>query len=294
MNTEKNKTKMTSTLLYRCYDQIGEAATWLPHQEIFLWVDIDNALLHEYHPETNSVTDHSLPDMVTTIIPNREKTDEIWLALRNRLVSYHLKTGVIKELTILPAITPELRTNDGKSSPEGRIWLGVMHRSNHDKTGSLYCVEKDFSCRKILENQCIPNGIVWNRTGDTMYYADSGQGCIYRFAYDAQQGAIHSQQIAIQVPKEYGVPDGMAIDDRGFLWVAHWGGFGVYVWNPETGKLTDKIDVPTPLVASCAFGGKRMNELYITTARDGLSDEEKERFPLSGSLFVATLLNIKQ
>jgi sugar lactone lactonase YvrE len=81
----------------------------------------------------------------------------------------------------------------------------------------------------------------------------------------------------------------MAIDRRGFLWVAHWGGDGVYVWNPASGELMDKIDVPVPLVASCAFGGDRMNQLYITTARSGLSNEEKDRFPLSGSLFITEL-----
>jgi sugar lactone lactonase YvrE len=118
-----------------------------------------------------------------------------------------------------------------------------------------------------------------------MYYADSGKGCIYRFAYDGQRGALHSQKVVVQAPEGCGVPDGMAIDGRGFLWVAHWGGFGVYVWNPETGELMDRVEVPVPLVASCAFGGERMDELYITTARSGLTEEEKARFPLSGSLF---------
>ena len=92
--------------------------------------------------------------------------------------------------------------------------------------------------------------------------------------------------------EEYGVPDGMTIDANGLLWVAHWGGFGVYVWNPSTGKLVDKIDVPVPNVASCTFGGKKHNQLFITTAIDGLSETEKKAYPLSGSLFVADIPRI--
>ncbi|GHT43591.1 putative sugar lactone lactonase YvrE [Bacteroidia bacterium] len=276
---------MQATLLYRCENETGEAATWLPRSGVFLWVDIENGRLHEYHPKINRVINHPFPDMVTAIIPSTNDEEEIVVALKNKLVSYHLKSGLMKELVTLPDITTEFRTNDGKASPEGRIWLGVMHLANHQETGSLYCIEKDFSYRKVLSNQCVPNGMAWNQTGDRMYYADSGRGCIYQFGYDAQHGTIQEQGIAVQVPAEYGVPDGMAIDGDGLLWVAHWGGFGVYVWNPVTGKLIDKIEVPVPLVASCAFGGGKMDYLYITTARAGLSDQEKERFPLSGSLF---------
>jgi sugar lactone lactonase YvrE len=280
---------MKASLLYNCYDETGEAATWLPKSGLFLWVDIDHGILHKYHPQNNTITNHTFPDMVTTIIPSRDREDEVWLALKNRFVAYHLKTGAMEELVTIPSVTSEFRTNDGKASPEGRIWVGVMHLSNHHKTGSLYCIEKDLSCRKVLTEQCIPNGLVWNAAGDRMYYADSGKGCIYQFVYDAQEGTLHSQEIAVQVPEKYGVPDGMAIDRQGFLWVAHWGGYGVYVWNPATGELMDKIDVPVPLVASCAFGGDKMNKLYITTARSGLSNEEKDHFPLSGSLFITEL-----
>ena len=76
------------------------------------------------------------------------------------------------------------------------------------------------------------------------------------------------------------------IDSNDNLWVAQWGGFGVYCYNPYTGELLGKVEVPAPNVASCAFGGKDMDTLYITTARAGLSEQQLEEYPLSGSLFV--------
>lgn len=83
------------------------------------------------------------------------------------------------------------------------------------------------------------------------------------------------------------MPDGIEIDEEGMLWIANWGGFTVNRWNAANGELMEIIVLPVPNVTSCAFGGEKMNQLFITTARSGLSDAEIEKYPLSGSLFVA-------
>lgn len=277
---------MKATLLLHGSDDIGEAATWLSASQTFLWVDINSCLLHEYIPSEAKHYDHHLPDMASTIIPTNNK-EEVILALKGNLVLYNLKTRYLKYLLELEKDQPELRPNDGKASPDGRIWLGIMHLTNHQSTGGLYRINSDLSIKKILDHQCIPNGIVWNKAGTLMYYVDSGRNCIEEYKYDSKDGEIKFVRVAIKVPPQYGTPDGMTIDNDDLLWVAHWGGFGVYIWNPETGELVDKIDVPVPNVSSCTFCGKELKQLYITTARAGLSVEEIIKYPLSGSLFIA-------
>lgn len=79
----------------------------------------------------------------------------------------------------------------------------------------------------------------------------------------------------------------MAIDEEGMLWIAHWGGFGVYKWNPLNGELMDIIKLPVPNVSSCAFAGENLDRLIITTARQDLSIEELEKYPGSGDVFMA-------
>jgi sugar lactone lactonase YvrE len=275
---------MKAAPIHLCMDEIGEAATWLEASQTFLWVDINSCILHEYDTTRETFTLHQLPDMVSTIIPT-QRADEVILALKGRLAIYQLKTKKLTMLVKFGADKPNFRPNDGKASPDGRIWLGLMHLSDHQDTGSLYCINPDLSVHKVLDKQSIPNGIVWNKNADKMYYADSGKGCISEYDYNAKSGEIRFTRVAVQVDPALGVPDGMTIDDNGMLWVAHWGGFGVYCWNPETGLLVDKIDVPVPNVASCTFGGKENDQLFITTARAGLSQEELDFYPLSGSLF---------
>ncbi|MEG0647021.1 MAG: SMP-30/gluconolactonase/LRE family protein [Bacteroides sp.] len=283
---------MKAILLHRCSDQTGEAATWLSGPELFLWVDIDGGILHTYDPKDGTVTEHLFSELISSIIPRKGNDAEVILALKNRLISYHLTDQTFTTLLEIDGLRPFLRTNDCKASPEGRIWLGVMHMNDHRQTGTLYRVDSDLSLNRVLEHQSIPNGLVWNKEGDKMYYADSGRGCIEEYAYDRTTGSIRLIRTAIQVPPEYGVPDGMTIDADGLLWVAHWGGFGVYIWNPENGQLVNKIEVPVPNVASCTFGGTERRLLFITTARSGLTDAEKEIYPLSGSLFVAEVPDV--
>jgi sugar lactone lactonase YvrE len=110
---------------------------------------------------------------------------------------------------------------------------------------------------------------------------------VQAFSFDAESGDIVFERKAVGIPAEMGTPDGMAMDEEGMLWIAHWGGFGVYRWNPLNGKLISKIEVPAPQVSSCAFWGKDLDELIITTARENMTMEEWRKFPHSGDVFIA-------
>ena len=278
-----------SKLLYHCYDQTGEASTWFPSMDSFLWVDIDNGVLHQYNVKNEQTSNHYFPEMITSIIPWKDHEKEVILTMKNRLITYHLEDKTWNTLIDLKSLRPQFRTNDCKASPDGRIWCGVMHMKEHKANASLFCINSQLDVTEVLSQQDIPNGLVWNKEGNCMYYADSGRRSIEKYAYNSETGEIKLIRTVIQVPEQYGVPDGMTIDADGNLWVAHWGGFGVYVWNPENGELIDKIPVPVPNVASCTFGGVDGKSLFITTAMDGLTKQELEQYPLSGSLFVANV-----
>lgn len=282
MNTPTN-TQLQATLLHRCTDGTGEGATWLAERELLLWVDIPKGTLHIHSPKANSFRTVTFPSKLSTIVPMPD--GRLLLALKGQLVAYDLEDESIE--TLIPLLPEDTlrRPNDGKASPDGRLFLGVMHESDHRETGTLYRVDPDLSLHPVLEKQSIPNGIVWDSSGTRMYYADSGRRLIEAYRYNPADGSILYDGIAVAVPDRMGVPDGMTICRDGNLWVAHWGGFGVHIWNPRTGDLLGKVSVPAPNVASCTFGEGGL--LYITTARDGLSADELEQYPLSGSLFVA-------
>ena len=137
----------------------------------------------------------------------------------------------------------------------------------------------------MLDSVTISNGIVWTADKKTMYYNDTPTLTVQAFDYDDKTGTISKGRVAVRIPKGTGAPDGMTIDAEGKLWVALWGGNCVARFDPVTGELMQKIMVPAPNVSSCAFGGKNLETLYITTARAWVSPEKLKEFPLSGGLF---------
>ncbi|MBT8184200.1 MAG: SMP-30/gluconolactonase/LRE family protein, partial [Eudoraea sp.] len=136
-----------------------------------------------------------------------------------------------------------------------------------------------------IEHTTISNGMAWSADRTKFYYIDSPLYEVSVFDFDPKNNTIKNRKTLFKIPKSFGSPDGMTIDEEGMLWIAHWGGSCVRRWNPADGKVLQRIPVDAPHVTSCCFGGKDFNILYITTARSGLGEDELRDFPLSGGLF---------
>ncbi|MNL47740.1 L-arabinolactonase [compost metagenome] len=132
------------------------------------------------------------------------------------------------------------------------------------------------------------NGIAWSSDKKTMYYIDTLTQKVVAYIYDDKTGQISAPYEAITVPDSMGKPDGCTMDAEDMIWIALWGGQSVSRWNPQTGELLCKIEVPAKNVTSCAFGGQSLDTLYITTARTSTTEEDLVRYPYSGGVFAVT------
>ncbi len=149
----------------------------------------------------------------------------------------------------------------------------------------LYKININGNAKKILDSVTISNGITWTKDASTMYYIDTSTGKIKAFDFDKTNATISNERVAVEIPKSMGFGDGFTIDDEGMLWVGLWNGNSVARFNPKTGKLLSKIEVPAHNVTACAFGGKILDILYITTAKVDMTDEELKQKPFSSSIF---------
>ena len=176
------------------------------------------------------------------------------------------------------------RFNDGKCDPAGRFLAGTMAMNESDPTGALYSFDGR-QVKKLFGGVTISNGLTWSPDHKTFYYIDTPTRKIQAFDYDLATGQIANPRVAIRIADTLGWPDGMTSDTDGNLWIALWGGAQVTKWNPQTGSLLEQIPVPALQTSSCIFGGKDMNELYITSARKGMGEENLKKYPLSGGVF---------
>ena len=274
---------ISSELVYEAKAVTGEGSIWHPSRHTLFWVDIEGQTLYEYHPADKTCSSWRFDRMISTVVPETDTT--VVVALQDEIVRVHLSDGHTASIAPIPDDGGKLRCNDGKCDPAGRLWVGTMGFGAPKEAGTLYCVLPNGEVTPMLRKVTISNGIVWTSDKRYMYYNDTPTGRIARYRYDAASGEISFDGIAVVLPEGSGSPDGMTIDGNDNLWVAQWGGSGVYCYNPRTGELLAKVEVPAPHVASCAFGGEKLDTLYITTARAGLTDEQLKQYPLSGSLF---------
>ena len=271
----------TARLLHKEAALCGEGPIWNPFTKTLFWVDIDGQKLFEWNPATQKNREWSFDKKISTVVPETPQT--VVFTLSDEIVRFNLATGQSEQLMAIDAGEGNVRFNDGKCDPEGRLWAGTMVMRGERGSGALYRMDADGLTTMVTGVNC-SNGIVWTKDKRTMYYIDTPTSEIVAYDYDPQTGNISNRRVAVTVPPEMGWPDGMTIDTNDMLWVGHWGGGGVYHWNPKTGQLIGKIGVPAPNVTACAFGGKDMETLFITTAGGG-NKELLEKYPLSGSLF---------
>jgi sugar lactone lactonase YvrE len=277
-NIKKNEAK----LFLKVEADLGESPLWLPSSNELIWVDINKGQVHCLN--VNSKKDKILyQGKKTTCVFPLSEIDFI-IADTDNLIKFNKKTSTEQPFLKINFKDSNIRFNDGKIDPNGNLWIGTMDMNVTPNKGSLYRIDSEKNVSEELKEVTISNGLAWSLDAKTMYYIDTFESVVYAFDFN-DKSELSNQRIIIKIPKEFGAPDGMTIDSVGNLWVAMWGGFSVICWNPNSGKLVERINVAAPNVTSCAFGGKYMNTLFITTAREGLSASELELYPNSGSVF---------
>lgn len=172
---------------------------------------------------------------------------------------------------------PDLRFNDVKCDPFGLALAGTVAMDKRSGAGGLYRLNEGPVATRLLDGLTVDNGLGWSPDSGTLWFADSASPTIAGFEYDVSEGLLDSVKTSIP-PQE-------CVDDEGGIWLALWGGGAVHRYLPD-GRLDTVVVIPAPNVTNCAFGGDGLDRLFITTARRGLSDDDLERYPHAGGLFV--------
>jgi sugar lactone lactonase YvrE len=183
---------------------------------------------------------------------------------------------------VLPADGIRRRMNDGEVDPRGRLWAGSMAFDKTPGAGALYLLDRGVATT-VLEGLTISNGTAFSAGGTEMLYIDTPTQQVRRFRV-TESGGLADPEVVVEIDPADGHPDGMCLDDEGFLWVALWGGSEVRRYSPA-GEHVGSVRVDAPQVSSCAFVGPDRDVLVITTSQEGYSAEDSARHPRAGMLF---------
>ncbi|RYZ55145.1 MAG: SMP-30/gluconolactonase/LRE family protein [Sphingobacteriales bacterium] len=264
---------------------LGEGPVWDAATGKLYWIDIKSKKVYRYDPVTKSNESWQLAQMVGCIVV---VTDEkIRCALQDQIVELNTTTGEQNFITALEAELPDNRSNDGKADAAGRFWVGTLHMPGENGKAALYRIEKNLSVSKAVAPLGMSNGLGWSPDNKTMYLVDTPAKHVLKFDFSLTDGLLTNKEVVLDLQNAAGSPDGMCVDIEGNLWIAFYGGKRVACYNPATGKQLAEVTVPAVNVTCCTFGGKDLDTMFITTARDGLSEDDLQTYPDSGSLFTA-------
>ena len=263
----------------------GESPMWSPGEKALYWVDCEGD--KAFRMDTVGVVYQAFgADMPVTAICPRGRGG--WIAATKKGLAFWDGSGGHFEPILDPEEgNPDHRCNDIALDRKGRLWISTMNQKDLTAdTGSLWRLDADLSLHKMDSGFAVPNGIAFSPDDRTIYVTDMFHGKIVAYDFDLGGGTIANKRDFAVVPKEAGIPDGLIADSEGCLWSAHWGGWRVTRYRPD-GSIQREIRLPAANVTCMAFGGKDLDELYITTAWAFLSDEERKAQPQAGDLFRA-------
>ncbi len=265
---------LTPELLLRSDAQVGEGPIFAGDE--LIWIDIPAGAIHRTNLVNLQTESFSVGKSVGAVAPY-ETEEGFAVACKDGFGIW--RNGQLEMRD--PFLTqPDFRMNDAKCDARGRFWGGSCEMSFQSNKGKLHCWEGGNQNRVMAEQLTLPNGIGWNEENSLMYLADSITKKVYVSTFDLADDFVPNFRELISI--ETGLPDGLAVDVDGCIWLAVWGGSRVTKISPQ-GKILEEHLFPVSQPSSCAFGSD--GTLFITSARAGISESDLAKQPLAGSLF---------
>ncbi|MFL6731478.1 MAG: SMP-30/gluconolactonase/LRE family protein [Sphingomicrobium sp.] len=260
---------------------LGEGPVWVDRDAALYWLDIKGRKIFRLD-EQQQLTQWPTPMRVGSIAPRKQ--GGFIAGTEDGIAAINLDANRFDVLANPEKALPGNRFNDGKLDRQGRFWAGTMDDGERQASGTLYRIGTGLSVTAVDHGYKVTNGPAFSPDGTTMYHNDSARQVTYSFAVQPD-GSVEERAIFLQFQEGEGYPDGMTVDSEGCLWIAFWDGWCVRRYSPQ-GEWLETVKVPVARPTSCAFGGRDLDRLYITSASTGLDQQALDMQPNAGGLFM--------
>jgi sugar lactone lactonase YvrE len=265
-----------------CQNRLGEGPIWSIEDQALYWVDIVAPAIHRFKPEENEHVSWPVPEHIGSL--SMREAGGLVIALKSGFAGFDPNDGSIEMLVEAEAEKLDNRFNDGRCDRQGRFFAGSLTYSEDAPLGSLWRLDRDHKATPVLNGITISNGLCWSPDGATMYHVDTPTREIRAYDYDRAEGMPSNPRVVVRTDQNGGWPDGSITDSEGCIWNAEWDGARVVRYTPD-GKVDRIVKLRAKRATCAAFGGPNLKTLYITSAWDRMTQEEREEWPLSGNLF---------
>lgn len=258
---------------------LGESPLYRASDNTFFFVDIKNKLLYRIPLEEGweGKQTYTFDEPITRLHVVADRTDVLAVQTKRGMALLSLDTGTLKDIAGIhhddPSLDEQVRMNDGAVDARGRWWAGTMALDEEAPIGRLWCLDEAVTEEKMtstirrlddLVETPVPNGPVFSPDDTIMYASETPSGKIFRYDYDVASGIASNKRLFAHL-EDGGMPDGMAVDVDGHIWVAA-NSTGKLVRYSPSGEPVAFCRVPGAKMCSCpVFGGRDMRSLFITS-----------------------------
>jgi sugar lactone lactonase YvrE len=264
------------------HDALGESVIWCPRTRKVWWLDILKPCLQSFDPATGGHRVYPLPGKNCGCVALRASGGFV-TALDNGLHGFDPDTGRLEFLFHPEPQPPTNRYNDGRVDRRGRFWLGTMDCDIRGPTGNLYRLGPDRSVQKVLDGLKVPNSTAFAPDDRTFYFTDTQQYAIWAFDFDIEAGTIANRRVFADLAARRALADGSCVDADGCLWNAEYGGARLTRYAPD-GHVERTVELPVTNPTCCCFGGERFDTLYVVSATQEYTPEQRAAEPWAGGL----------
>ena len=273
---------MTPDVLVACENVLGESPLWCARRQRLFWVDIRAPALLSCDADGRNTNVTTMPEAIGSFAFRHD--DTMIVASKSGLYDYDPATNRHLPIATPDATLPDHRFNEGKCDPRGRFWAGTMNDVVREPTGSLFRLDRDRHCERVLTGIAVPNSLAWSPDGTVMYFADTETRTIRAYDFDAEAGVPRRPRLFADLRGGDGRPDGSTVDADGCLWNAEVVSGRIVRYAPD-GRTLGAWKLPVTRTTSLTFGGSDLRTVYVTTSTYKLTTEQRAQQPLAGALF---------
>ncbi|EAS47254.1 hypothetical protein GB2207_11573 [marine gamma proteobacterium HTCC2207] len=262
---------------------LGEGIIWDAASACVWWTDIDGSKLYRYQSEDKQLDHWTTPERLGSFALVSD-SEFLICGFASGFAYFNPHSGELQWLEKIEQNNPGTRLNDGRADRQGRFWAGSMVESGDRGAGALYCFDQQLQVASKVSGLTISNGLCWSPDSTVMYHADTPSRRINAYDFDAATGAIANQRCLVRTEKGC-FPDGSSVDAEGYIWNAQWGASQVVRYSPE-GEVDFVLPLPVSQPTCVAFGGPRLDRLFVTSATQGFDEQTLSAEPEAGNVLV--------
>lgn len=263
-------------------DYVGENPIWLDDQNTLAWLDVLAPALRFLHLDTGKTQRIPLPEITGGLA--RDSQGKFVLLGQKGIFRFDPQTGGNELLLHPEAGLRDNRFNSAAVAPDGSLWAGTMAINHSPGKGHLYKIGRDLSVVRTEAKLGLAKNAAWSPDGKLLYIGDGASGAVMVYECDLLTARLGLGRPLVQGAADTGVPNGIAVDCEGCIWVAMVGGWTINRYTPE-GKLLESVALPTPMPINLCFGGNNLRSLFVTSSYLRLPPGFSTLAPASGNVF---------